>query len=286
MSSRLAGSRSPIPAENSACDEGVAALPVVQSWWKLINRSRVPANSRAGQVVASMITPGQESNCAFTTIDAWEEEPVFSDHPEAKCPKPVEKLRPIVYSSLIGCSDRQLSAWPFCYLPLFLVMYKGRSIVTLLPATSIVDIQDPQAWLMAAKPGALDRFPSWLMPEGSVLYCPMGSVPIVIGVPEEFVVGDKKADVAKAKAAIAKRRDTDPKPYITYGVWPMFDSAWTKLHVPKTVSQVSVSLAVRGSTLYPNSWKDNKELSTWRQELLVHAESGQSSKTSKAVDIE
>ena len=112
------------------------------------------------------------------------------------------------------------------------------------------------------------------MLENSVLYCPMGSVPIVIGVPEEFVVGDKKADVAKAKAVIAKRRPEDGKPYITYGAWPLFDSAWTKLHVPQTVSQITVSFAVRGSTAYPNTWKDNKQLSEWRQQLLADAEKG------------
>jgi hypothetical protein len=78
-----------------------------------------------------------------------------------------------------------LQAWPFRGHPLWLTSVMGVCVVVVLSAEIVSDNKDIKAWLRDAAPSDLRYCHAYFLDRGMSVYCPFGSMPVVLGIPNE-----------------------------------------------------------------------------------------------------
>ncbi|CAK0791249.1 unnamed protein product, partial [Prorocentrum cordatum] len=190
--------------------------------------------------------------------------------------QPIVGLRSVVRVSHTESVDVTLDAWPWRGVPAFLTQDCGRSVISVVPPDVATAIGNPQEWLASLSSDGLQDYPAWMLEEGSSLFVPCGSFPIIVGACPLIDVASKEADLKATKGKDNQRH------LIGLGVQPMFDVAFLKEQAsPKVVNRVLATYQ-EGEGKNLKSWTE--KVSEWKRDLgeWVQAAAEKESK----VDIE
>ena len=108
---------------------------------------------------------------------------------------PSRLARLAVWTSWSEQVEAGIVAWPFTQIPGFLTQQVGVSTVIVLDAHTMIEKgTDVSNWLAHAEPAELRSFPVFDLREGTSVWLPLGSMPVIIGPSPKVRWGEKKPD--------------------------------------------------------------------------------------------
>ena len=246
-------------------------------WQNVYKSHLVAARQKASECLGVMTAPGNKSNCAIGTIPGLIE-PNLSPGGDAEdgvavgkhvWPSVVKGLRHAIWCSHPDVFEPSLESWPFRCLDCYLTVYSGRCVIVLVDATNSCRIGEPAQWLAKADVKALDGYPAWLCIAGSTIHCPVGSVPLIVGISEDIDITDVKVTLPKVQDAKKgkKAKEGKSEEYYALGVMPCFDGGWLKKQMSTPVRNNTMQAWVRAQTWIPPSWKSNEAVKQWKKSM-------------------
>jgi hypothetical protein len=174
----------------------------------------------------------------------------------------VPDLRHLIYTYVADNCDATLEAWPWRHTALFLTQHIGRSVVVLLDAEQASKIQTTHDWLHKLKSDELAKNYTWLLEEGSTLWCPFGTIPVVVGINSKMDILDE------AGPNIKPRKKETRSESACIGLTPIFDSCFAIKYNSKDVIRnvlACAQLAEGVKTL--GSWKSSSGVQNYSDSL-------------------
>jgi hypothetical protein len=182
------------------------------------------------------------------------------DPKSVKPPWPVcVDTRLIVFCQRALAVETCMQAWPFRCHPLWLTSVMGKSVVVVLSAEVVSDNKDIGAWLRAAAPSDLRDCHAYYLTEGMSVYCPFGSMPVVLGIPNDV----DTLTVPKHKKGDFKAGEQD---CVTLSVSLAYDIALLAL-APKRHKIVAGKHWVEAKPNFPPSFLKVDGFKAWIEEL-------------------
>jgi hypothetical protein len=160
--------------------------------------------------------------------------------------------------------ETSLQAWPFRGHPLWLTSVMGVCVVVVLSAEIVSDNKDIKALLRDAAPSDLRDCHAYFLERGMSVYCPFGSMPVVLGIPNEANTGS----IPKHKKGEFKAGEQD---CVTLSVSLAYDIGLLAL-APKRHKIVVGTHWIEAKPNFPPSFLKIDGFNKWIKELEADRE--------------
>ena len=186
-------------------------------------------------------------------------------------PKTAAKLRHCLWTCYCDVLECGIDGWPFRFLEVFLTVQVGKCVVVLVSGEEATRQGELKPWLERLEVKDLQSFPVWYLEEGDTLHCPLGTQPLIVGVPDSVDVTDKKVELKVIKEATKAQKKTPAnkksKDAFALSVCAVFDAEYHREDAnPAMLSHIGASW-MRAQAWIPQSWKTNESAVKWHEFL-------------------
>lgn len=213
-----------------------------------------------GVEVAREIAKSDGAPCALSTVARSEKDFPWKEFVDAV--DVVQGLRVAVHTARCHAFNVTSLAWPWKGVALLLRVVSGEAAVMVLSKELAVEAgADADAWLRRQDAKVLARCPRFYMTTGTSLWCPFGTVPLVVGVAKSN--GQMVLASPQPKLKKGEKQDLG---FVTFAVQPCFSGNNDKKASVKVRQAVVASHVLAGSAI-PQSIRGCEGVKAWRQAL-------------------
>ena len=156
--------------------------------------------------------------------------------------------------------ETSLQAWPFRCHPVWVTGYVGSCVVIVISPKLVTEHLGLKEFLDNAKYGDLKGSSAFFLKKGCSIYCPVGSWPCVLGVPDginELFAPPKN-----------KRKKITTGANIGVGITPAYAANFLQ-HAPRKSLLHTASLWLQASPFLPASFTKSLEIDEWKEALQI-----------------
>ena len=240
--------------EENLCEYGVQCAQMYR-----VNQETAVSKMREASQAMSAVQPQRlTSVCAIDVAPSFDFNPLWS-----KDAKWFDYCAPrqALWTSWTEQCVVDPSNWPFRHFPGLLTQYVGQSVIIIVDSASILDAGgEVTAWLNMQGTNPLEKFPSVILGEGSSLWLPLGSYPIIVG--NSMPLRNIKETVDLKERVVGIQRHS-----MALGFTPVFDAKKVQDASPE-LRRMIASFYLRGAPTLPPSWRANDgEATKWNAAL-------------------